>query len=84
MKRAHSSAKLSIVRDAIDVLHRRLLVLPSTAEVEELRRKAGEFHEETDGWARAPPPLEERERLMKQVLKLHVDLAKLEREILPK
>jgi hypothetical protein len=83
MKRAHSSAKLSIVRDAIDVLHRRLLVMPSTPEVEALRQKAGEFHEQTDSWIREPPPAEERERLMKQVLKLHVDLAKLERDMQP-
>lgn len=80
MKRAHSSAKLSIVRDAIDVLHRRLLALPSTPEIEELRIKAAEFHEQASSWERAPPPAEERERLMKQVLKLHVDLAKIERE----
>jgi hypothetical protein len=37
MKRAHSSAKLSVVRDAIDVVLRRLSTLLSSPEIDELR-----------------------------------------------
>jgi hypothetical protein len=80
MKRAHSSAKLSVVRDAIDVVLRRLSTLPSTLEIEELRKKAEDFRQETDGWTSAPPAAEESGKVMKLVLKLHLEVAKLERE----
>jgi hypothetical protein len=80
MKRAHSSAKLSVVRDAIDIVLRRLTTLPSSPEIDELRTKAEGFRLEADGWTNAPPAAEESGRLMKLVLKLHVDVAKLERE----
>jgi hypothetical protein len=80
MTRAHSSAKLSVVRDAIDVVLRRLSTLPWSHEIDELGAKAEDFLREADGWTSAPPSVEESGRLMKLVLKLHVDVAKLERE----
>jgi hypothetical protein len=84
MKRAHSSAKLSVVRDAIDIVLRRLATLPSSPEIDELRKRAEDVRLETDGWTSAPPSAEESGRIMKLVLKLHVDVAKLERETGPK
>jgi hypothetical protein len=54
--------------------------LPSSLELDELRKKAEDFRQEADGWTNAPPAAEGRERLMKLALKLHVDMAKLERE----
>jgi hypothetical protein len=58
--------------------------LPSSPEIDELRKKAESFRQETDGWTSAPPSAEESARLMKLVLKLHVDVAKFERETAPK
>jgi hypothetical protein len=81
MKREHPSTKLSVVRDAIDVVLRRLSALPPSPEIDELRKKAEGFRREAEGWSSAPPAAEVRERLMKLVLKIHVEVAKLEREI---
>lgn len=59
---------------------RRLAALPSAPrEVEELRAKAVGYLQETDAWPTTPPTVEEREKLMKRMLKVHVDVAKLER-----
>jgi hypothetical protein len=80
MERAPSSAKLSVVRDAVDVVLRRLSTLPSSPEIDELRKKAEGFRIEVEGWTTAPPAAEDRDRLMKLVLKLHVGVANVERE----
>jgi hypothetical protein len=80
MKRAPSSAKLSVVRDAVDVVLRRLSTLPASPEIDELRKKAAGCRVEVEGWTTAPPAAEDRDRLMKLVLKLHVDVAKVEQE----
>ena len=84
MKRPPSSAKLSVVSDAVDVVLRRLSTLPTSPEIDELRKKAEAFRIDVEGWTAAPPAAEDRDRLMKLVLKLHVDVAKLERETGPK
>jgi hypothetical protein len=84
MKRTTSSAKLSVVRDAVDVVLRRLSTLPSSPEIDELRKKAEGFRIDVEGWTAAPPVAEDRDQVMKLVLKLHVDVAKLERETGPK
>jgi len=81
MKREHPSSKLSVVRDAIDVVLRGLSTLPSSPEIDELRKKAEGFRREAEGWSSAPPTAEDRERLMKLVLKLHVDVLKVEQEV---
>jgi hypothetical protein len=80
MKRTHSSGKLSVVRDALDIVLRRLAALPSSPEIEELRAKAEDFRKEAEAWTTTPVAADARERLMKQVLKLHVDVARLERQ----
>lgn len=74
------SRRLTLVRDAIDVVLRRLAALPSTPDVDELRARAMECVHEADGWKAAAPTAEERERLMKRVLGLHTAVAKLERQ----
>jgi len=71
--------RLSVLRDAITVVLRRLSVLPPSAEVEELKVKAEECDRESRGWSRSPPAPEERDRMSKRLLKLHAEVAKLER-----
>lgn len=74
------SRRLSLVRDAIGVVVRRLEALPVSPEVEDLRLRAEEYLREVDGWRVLLPALEERERLMKLALSLHVEVARLEEE----
>jgi len=71
--------RLSVLRDAVTVVLRRLAVLPPSAEVEELKAKAEECVKEAKGWSRSPPAPEERDRVSKRLLKLHAEVAKLER-----
>jgi hypothetical protein len=55
--------------------------LPRSSEIEELRLKIEESQREAAGWKVSPPKDEERDRLMRRVLKLHVEVAKVERQI---
>jgi hypothetical protein len=82
MKPATSaSLRLFRVKDAIEVVARRLAALPPSTEVDELRLKVDESRREADDWKLSPPNAEERERLMRRVLRLHVAAAKVERQI---
>jgi|HubBroStandDraft_4_1064222.scaffolds.fasta_scaffold905114_1 hypothetical protein len=82
MKPATSpSLRLFRVKDAIEVVVRRLAALPQSVAVEELRVKIEESRREADDWKVSPPNAEERERLMRRVLRLHVAVAKVERQI---
>jgi hypothetical protein len=76
---APASRRFARVRDAIEVVLRRLAALPSSMGVVELRSTALEHLREVDGWSTSAPTVEERERLMKSVLSLHMAVAKLER-----
>jgi hypothetical protein len=78
---AHPSRQLSLIKDPIDVIFRRLAALPPSPEVEDLCGKAKAYLRMTDDWKASPPTAEERNWLMKRVLELHVQVAKLEREI---
>jgi hypothetical protein len=78
---ASASLRLFRVKDAIDVVVRRLSGLPRSSEVEQLRLKIEESRREADAWNISPPMAEERDRLMRRVLKLHVEVAKVERQI---
>jgi hypothetical protein len=49
-------------------------------KVDALGARAQEYLRVPDGWNVMPPTAEERDRLMKRVLRLHVEVAKLERE----
>jgi hypothetical protein len=76
---AYRSRRLSLVSDAIEVVLRRLSALPPSPEAEELRAKAEQYQRGADGWKVSPPAAEERDRMSKGVLNLHVEVAKLER-----
>jgi len=43
-----------------------------------MKARAEEYIRETEAWSDSPPAAKEREDLMKRLLKLHVDVAKLE------
>jgi hypothetical protein len=77
---ADSSRRRSTVKAAIENILHRLSALPPSAEVETLRGRAVAYLGETDGWTPSQPTVEETEQLMRRVLKLHVELAKLERQ----
>jgi hypothetical protein len=75
-----STRRSSVLKAAIgNVLHR-LTALPSSPEVEALRAQAEEYLREADSWTSSHPVAQEKERLMKRALKLHVEVAKLERQ----
>jgi hypothetical protein len=76
---AQSSRRRSAVKEAIDDVLRRISGLPPSTEVEALRAQAEEYLREAGQWSSAQPPRQERELLMRHVLKLHVEVAKLER-----
>jgi hypothetical protein len=69
----------TLVRDAIEIVVRRLSTLPPSREGEELRAKAEEYLRGAEGWTAATPAAEESERLMRRVLELHIEVARLER-----
>jgi hypothetical protein len=72
--------RLSHVGDAIVVVLRRLSALPLSPELELLRAKAEQYLREAESWRRSLPGVEERERLMKRALHLHVEVSRLEGE----
>jgi hypothetical protein len=74
------SSQLSLVKDAIELVVRRLSTLPPSAEVEALREKADEYLRNADGWKVSPQTPEERDRIMKHVLNLHSEVVELSRE----
>jgi hypothetical protein len=76
---AHPPRQLTMVRDAIEVVMRRLSSIAPSPEVEELRTTAEEYMRQTDSWRVSPPPNGEHDDFMKRVLKLHMALAKMER-----
>jgi hypothetical protein len=66
-----------------DVLEDRLPKLGNAgvrSTPERLRKKAEGFRIEVEGWTTAPPAAEDLDRFMKLVLKLHVDVANVERK----
>jgi hypothetical protein len=75
----HRSLRISLAKDAIEVVVSRLATLPSSQEVEKLRAKAVEYLREADGWEATAPTAKESETLMKRVLNLHIRVAKLNR-----
>jgi len=76
---ATSSRRRSVAKAAIDNILHRLSALPSSPGVAPLLARAAEYSREVDAWTPSEPAAEEKERLMKRVLKLHVEVAKLER-----
>jgi len=74
------SRRLSVARDALDIVLRHLEAMAPSPKVEELRARAAEYLRELDGWKVSPPATADKDKLMKRVLKLHTEVAKLERE----
>ena len=70
---------LSVASRAIDVLLQRLSALPPGPEVDELISTAGRYLREAEKWRAVAPTAQDRETLMKRLLGLHVDLARVER-----
>jgi hypothetical protein len=75
------SRRLSLVRDAIELVVQRLSTLPPSPKVDALQTKADGYLREADGWKVSPQTTEERDRLMKRVLKLHIEVVELAREV---
>jgi len=76
---AAGSKRLTLAKNALDVVLRRLSALPHSPEVEDLRRRTGDCLRLVDGWTLNPPTPEQREAVMQLVLNLHIATAKLER-----
>jgi hypothetical protein len=72
-------AHLSVACHAIDVLLQRLSALSPNPEVQALEATARHYLREAEKWDAAAPTALDRETLMKRVLGLHVDLARMER-----
>jgi hypothetical protein len=68
------------LRDAIDVLFGTIARLPTSDRSDELRVRVTEYAREAES---ARTRSSSRDGLMKRVLALHIDVAKLERETLP-
>jgi hypothetical protein len=68
-----------LVQDSIESVLRRADSLPATPEADALRAKARAYLAQADSWGHTKPTAQEREKLMKEVLGLHVLVAKLER-----
>jgi hypothetical protein len=68
-----------VAKAAIENILHRLSALPSSLEVEAVRARAEEYMREADAWTASQPVAQEKERLMRRVLKLHTEVAKLER-----
>jgi vacuolar-type H+-ATPase subunit E/Vma4 len=77
---ARPSRRLSITRDAVEIVLRRLSSMATSPEVEDLRARAQECLQKVEGWKVAAPTAEERDRLMKRILNLHVEVASMERQ----
>lgn len=76
---AQSSRRRSTVKEAIVDVLRHLDAVPSSPEASGLRAVAEEFLLEAGAWSATDPPAREKERLMRRVLELHLQVAKLER-----
>ena len=70
------------VRKAIDVVLHHLECLPPSDRREQLQVWVQECLQETEQWSASPPTDRARDGLMKRVLALHVEVTKLEQDVL--
>jgi hypothetical protein len=77
---AQSSRRRSTVKDAIDDILRRLSALPSSAELLAVRGRCEDAARESETWTESQPPRKAKEELMRRMLDLHHEVARLERE----
>jgi hypothetical protein len=80
LRRIDGPRGISVAKDAIDVLVRRLSALPISPRVNELRAKAAQHLGELDGPPASALATEGRDQIMRRILELHVDITKLELE----
>jgi hypothetical protein len=78
---AHPSRRLALIDNAIDLARVHVATQRSTFELDKLRGRIDACLEQAERWVREPPTDEQREQLMRRVLKLHVDTARIEREM---
>jgi hypothetical protein len=76
-----TKTRFEVVRQAIDVLFRRLEGLPTSDTTEDLRARVRDCMRQAGEWSASPPENRARDELMKLVLALHLELAKLERDV---
>lgn len=72
---------MALVRSSLGVIARRLADLPQGILVDALRAKANAYAGILLRWEAAMPPADERARVAKEVLFLHVEVVKAEREL---
>jgi len=70
--------RLRVVQQAIDVLLRHLDALPPSDRADHLEACVRECVREAELWRFSPPSDRERERLMKRLLAIHLDVVRLE------
>ena len=76
-----TKTRFEVVRQATDVLLRRLERLPPSRAAEDLRGRVSDCMRKAGEWT-ASPPANQRDELMKRVLALHIELATLESQVL--
>jgi len=75
-----SSRRRSVAKAAVDNILHRISALHPCPEAEAARSRAEQHMREVEAWTPSHPTSQEKERLMKRLLKLHVDVANLERD----
>jgi hypothetical protein len=68
-----------VVRDAANVVLRRLQSLPPSDEKSRLYARARDCAQQVEEWASLPPTTRDRDALMTRLLAVHVEVARLER-----
>jgi hypothetical protein len=70
-----------VIQEAVDVVLRHLECLPPSDKTEQLRVRVEECLQENERWRASPSTDRERDGLMKRVLALHIEVRKLERDV---
>jgi len=71
------TARTLVALDALEVALAHIAQLPECAESEELLMKAFMLQREVKKWTDHPPTSDEREKMMKRVLSLHIAASRL-------
>jgi hypothetical protein len=76
---AVETKRTSVVLNALAVTLRLLAEMPASAETDALRRRIADCEREAKQWRAAQPTPQEREGVMKRVLVIHTEVARLRR-----
>jgi hypothetical protein len=74
-----SSRRGSAVKNALDDILHRLATLPVTPDASALQAQAEDFQRQVGRWSSSLPTATEKEHFMRKVLRLHGEVAALER-----